>query len=227
LKKLFLPNFDFEMVRIEKPFMGCCSYVLKSFILIINGLLALAGLGVIGVGIWMYNWDTIALAGEEFAIIVLAFGGVILVLGIFGFLSAFKHWTCGLGMFAGLLGSIIVCEIVVVIYAFTNQEASESFLGARWEGLNEQSKEGFQEQFSCCGWDASMPGDNCPAGVDPDDYCWQFIKITVEADRRMAVYIGAGIVLLETIMLIFTISFRYEVKVARLSMTAQRFSEIL
>lgn len=215
------------MVKFEKPILGCCPHVMRSFILIVNGLLALGGLGVIGTGIWMYNWDTIALAGEEFAIIILAFGGVILVLGMFGFLSACKHWTCGLGIFAGLLGFIICCEVVVVIYAFTNQDASESFLAARWEGLNEESKDGFQEQFSCCGWDASMPGDNCPEGVASDDYCWQFIKITVEADRRIAVYIGVGIVLLETIMLIFTISFRYEVKVARLSMTAQRLSEIV
>jgi len=141
--------------------------------------------------------------------------------GIFGFLSAFMDRTLGLWILATLLGFLLCCEVVVIM-AFTHQDASESILGARWEGLNRESKEGFQEQFSCCGWDASVPGDNCPEGVDSDDYCWQFIKITVEADRRMAVYIGAGIVLLEIIVLIFTISFRYEVKVAKLSMTAER-----
>jgi len=81
----------------------------------------------------------------------MAFGGVILVLGVFGILSALNHWTCGLGTLAGFLGFIICCEIVVVIFAFAHQEASESFLGELWEGFNEESKEGFQEQFSCCG----------------------------------------------------------------------------
>jgi len=72
-----------------------------------------------------------------------------------------------------------------------------------------------------------MPGDNCPEGVDSDDYCWQFIKITVEADTRLAVNIGAGIVLLEIIMLIFTISLMREVKVAWLPMTAQAQPEVV
>jgi len=214
-------------MHFEKPILGCCPHVMKSFILFINGLLALAGLGAIGTGIWMWNWDTFAIASEEFPIIVLAFGGVMLVRGVFGFWSAVNHWTCGLGMLAGLLGFIVGCEILVVIFAFTHQDASKSFLGERWEGRHEESKEGFQEKFSCCGWDASMPGDNCPEGVDSDDYCWQFIKILVEADTRLAVHIGAGIVLLETFMLIFTVSFMYEGKVERLSITAQPLSEIV
>jgi len=196
----------------EQKELGCCSSIMRGFILLINGLLSLAGLGIIGIGMWMYKWDTIALAGEELALIVMAFGGIVFIIGMCGFLSACKQWVCGLWIFSILLFLIICCEVAVIIYVFTNENASESFIRARWEDLNEESREGFQEQFGCCGWDASIPGENCPEDVASDEYCWQFIKNTIEAEKQVVLYVGIGIVLLETIMLVFTICLRYEVK---------------
>jgi len=185
---------------------------MRCFILLINGLLSLGGLGIIGIGMWMYKWDTNELAGEELALIVISFGGIVFIIGLCGFLSACKQWVGGLFCFAILLTLIICCELAVVIYVFTNQNESESFLSARWEGLNDESREGIQEQFGCCGWDASIPGENCPEDVASDEYCWQFIKNTIEAEKQVVLYVGIGIVLLETIMLVFTICLRYEVK---------------
>jgi len=212
------------MFHFEKQSLTFCPKLMRNFILLINGLLVLVGLGIVGIGVWMYNSDTIELAGEEFAIVILCLGGVVAIIGLFGFLSACKQWMCGLWVFALLLSFIICCELGLLIYAFSSRNASESFLRGRWEGLNEQSKVGFQNQFDCCGWDESLPGDNCPEDVPPDDYCWQFIKVTVDNETRILIFVGVGVVVLEVIMLIFTVSLRYEVKVARLSTLSRRSS---
>jgi len=201
--------------KVGEERLGCCSNLMKSFILLVDGLLALFGIAIIGIGISMQQWKLSELTGDAFSYLAICFGVFLLFFGLFGFLSALKHWACGLKMFSILQLIIICAEVVGFLYCFSNQVTTEKFVKARWHGLDEQSKESFQKQFSCCGWDVSMKGNNCPAGVASDEYCWQFIKDTVDDEIRFVVYVASGIVLLEIIMLVFTISVRYEVMVIR------------
>jgi len=176
-----------------------------------------AGLGTVGLGVWMYMSDTLALAGEELAIVVLGIGGGLFLIGLCGFVSACKESVFGLRMFAILLFLIILCQVAAFIYGFSNQKASESFLSARWEELKPESREDIQREFDCCGWDESMPGDNCPDDVADDDYCWQLVKSTLDSERQIVLYVGIGILFLEILMFVCTMSLRYEVKATRQS----------
>jgi len=201
--------------KVGEERLSCCSNLMKSFILLVDGLLALFGIAIIGVGVLLQQWNLSELTGDAFSYLALCFGVLVLFIGLFGFLSALNHWACGLKMFS-ILQLIIICsEVGLFLYCFSNQVTTEKFLKARWQGLDEESKESFQKQFSCCGWDVSMKGNSCPAGVASDEYCWQFIKDTVDDEIRFVVYFVSGIVILEIIMLVFTISVRYELIVMR------------
>jgi len=199
----------------EDEKLGCCSSIMKSFILLINGLLALIGIGIIGIGVSMQNWDVIELTGTGFSYLAICFGAFVLFIGLCGFVSACKHWACGLWMFSMLQFSIICAEVIAVVYCFSNQITTEKFLSARWIELDEESKESFQEHFSCCGWDASITGNNCPDDVAVDQYCWQSVKDVIEDEIRLVVYAAGGIMLLEIIMLVITISVRHELLAVR------------
>jgi len=183
--------------------------------LLINGLMALIGIAVIGIGISMQKWKVIEITGDGFSYLSICFGVFVLFIALFGFLSACKHWACGLWMFSILQFLIICAEMVGIIYCLSNQSSTEQFLGSRWYELDAESKVSFQEQFSCCGWDASMTGQNCPDGVASDAYCWESVKDVVEDEIRLVVYAAGSIMLLEIIMLVCTISVRHELLLLR------------
>jgi len=203
------------MIKKGDERLGCCSTLMKSLMVLINGLLALIGIATIGIGVSMKRWQVSEITGDGFSYLTICFGIFVLFMGFLGFLSACKRWTFGLWMFSILQFLIICAEVVGVIYCFTSWSTIEKFIGARWNGLDEESKESFQEQFSCCGWDASITGKNCPDGVALDGYCWQSIKDVVEDEIRFVVYAASGIIFLEIIMLVFTISVRHELLMSR------------
>merc|ERR1719268_285457 len=58
---------------------------------------------------------------------------------------------------------LIICfELSACLYFFENSTSTESFLASKWKEYSDETKEGLQEQFHCCGWDALTPGVNCP-----------------------------------------------------------------
>jgi len=178
---------------------------MQSFLLLVNGLLTLIGLATIGVGVWMYNSNIIALSGNEFATIGVCFGAFVFMVGLCGFLSACKQWVCGLCFFAFVLFLIVCAEVTGVIFYLTIDGKMESFFRDRWEGLSAESQESFQEQFHCCGWDESAPSTDCPDGVEPDDYCWNAMENEIVSQQKTVMYVMIGIAGLEIIMLVFTI----------------------
>jgi len=203
------------MINKGEERLGCCSSIMKSCMLLINGLMTLIGIAAIGIGISMQNWKIIEITGDGFSYLAICFGVFVLCIALFGYLSACKHWSCGLWLFSILQFLIICAEMMGVIYCLSNQSTTEEFLGARWYELDDESKSSFQEQFSCCGWDAQMTGQNCPDGVAPDEYCWDSVKDVVADEIRFVVYAAGGIMLLEIIMLVFTISVRQELLLVR------------
>jgi len=184
--------------------LGCCPRMMKCFIILINMLLALIGAGICALGVWIYQSEIVEVTGAEYATFAVGLGVFILLLALCGCLSACKHWVCGLIGFAILLFICLVAT--VVIFSVWDGNIGQSFLASRWAELSSESKEKFQDQFDCCGWDETETWDICPAGVNPEeDYCWNAVKDIVYTERITVAYSALGIVVLETIMLVFTI----------------------
>jgi len=192
--------------------LGCCPKVIKTFIILVNSLLALSSLGLIGLGVWMYTSDYITLTGDTFANVVVVIGCAIFFITVIGSCSALKQSINGLAVFGMMLIIIVVAEASVIIFLFVSEGETESFLGDRWVELSEDNKEDLQNHFSCCGWNTEISGDNCPEGVSANAYCWDAIKNDLEEDEDKVLCMGLSILLIELMMLMFTCSLRSNLK---------------
>lgn len=195
--------------------LGCCPTVMQIFIMSVNSILALASLGLVGFGIWMYTSDYITLTGDTFANVVVMFGCAIFIITFMGWFSACRQSICGLSVFGVLLTFIIIAEAAAVILLVSNEDETRSFLAERWEELAQDNKEDLQSEFECCGFDMNITGENCPDGVSTDDYCWDAIKSDLQSEEDTILYIGLSILTLELLMLMFTCSLRSSLKVIK------------
>jgi len=178
-----------------------------------NGIVAIAALGLAGIGGWMFNTDFITSTGETCAMFVLVTGLTIFVIAFIGFYSSLRNSVCGLAVFAAL-HIIIICGMMAsAIFVFADDKSIETFLGDIWMELSDESQEILQNEFNCCGWNADISGTNCPEDIAYDTYCWNAIKEDVKSEQDAVVYVALGVLAFELLILQFSCSFRSQLKV--------------
>ncbi|XP_019621298.1 PREDICTED: tetraspanin-8-like [Branchiostoma belcheri] len=169
--------------------MNCVKYLLFFF----NFLFWVAGLFLVGVGIWirvddnalkiLHNLDnldeTVVYAG---CYAFIGVGAVALVVGFFGCCGAVMENKCLLGTFFACLFVLLIAEVGVAIYAVVKKPDAEKFLKEGLDKIAEKKYQDldpelqrlvdfFQKEFKCCGmnsttdWAPDYPDTcNCTAG---------------------------------------------------------------
>ncbi|XP_049901180.1 tetraspanin-1-like [Epinephelus moara] len=157
----------------------CCSSFLKIMMFIFNGGIFVAGAAVLGVGVWV-KVDSGSLLGlldnvegtpsglsqlVYVSYLLMAVGGVLLVIGFLGCCGAVKESRCMLLTFFSIVLIIFIIEVAGAVVLLVFQDLADQLL----EGLEDEvitsirkdygSKEsltslwnGTMDQFKCCGF---------------------------------------------------------------------------
>ncbi|XP_066276240.1 tetraspanin-8-like [Branchiostoma lanceolatum] len=169
--------------------MNCVKYLLFFF----NFLFWIAGLFLVGVGVWirvddnalkiLHNLDhldeTVVYAG---CYAFIGVGVVALIVGFFGCCGAIKENKCMLGTFFACLFLFLIAEVGVAIFAVVKKPDAEKFLKEGLDKISEKKYQDldtelqrlvdfFQKDFKCCGmnstkdWAPEYPEScNCTVG---------------------------------------------------------------
>lgn len=157
----------------------CCSSFLKIMMFIFNGGIFLAGAAVLGVGVWV-KVDSGSLLGLldnvegapsglsqliNVSYLLMAVGGVLLVIGFLGCCGAVKESRCMLLTFFSIVLIIFIIEVAGAVVLLVFQDLADQILS----GLEDEvitsirkeygSKESLtslwnatMDQFECCGF---------------------------------------------------------------------------
>eukprot|EP00794_Sanderia_malayensis_P018040 gene18040-19847_t len=151
--------------------VACIKYLLFAF----NVVFWLAGMGVLGIGIWMYvdpGFFNSFMGNFSFkipAIILMAGGGVVMFTGFCGCLGAIKEVKCLLGSFCFMLLLLFCAEVACGVLAFIFKSKINDKINVETSSIV-KTKYGLpterdlthvvdkaQEKFKCCG--AKNPND--------------------------------------------------------------------
>ncbi|XP_033938394.1 tetraspanin 34a [Pseudochaenichthys georgianus] len=157
----------------------CCSGFLKMMMFIFNGGIFLAGVVILGVGVWV-KVDSGSLLGlvedmdgapsglsqlANVAYLLIAVGAVLLLIGFLGCCGAVKESRCMLLTFFSIVLILFLVEVAGAVVLLVFDDLAEDLLG-HLEGEVKQSirnqygrTEGFtslwdatMEEFTCCGY---------------------------------------------------------------------------
>ncbi|KAI1888457.1 hypothetical protein AGOR_G00185330 [Albula goreensis] len=203
----------------------CIKYLLFTF----NFIFWLTGTAVFAVGLWLrFNSLTKGLfEGEGFPSVILAgvyiliaAGGLMMVVGFLGCCGAILESPCMLGLFFSFLLLIFVLEIAAGIWAFSHKDkvvnditmfyekTFENYQSTNQEALKETLK-AIHHGLNCCGpIGYSTKSDTCPEKEGLDQHltksCPTVIKELFESNLMIIGGMGIGIGLIKIVGMIFS-----------------------
>jgi len=170
---------------------GCCSSLVKFFIILCNILFALAGVVLMGLGIYtqVVAKDYLNFLGNNYVntpIFIIIVGGVILLISCLGFCGASKESKCLIYTYAVVLFIIILAQVGAAIAAFVLKGDVEGVIEKNMiKGMKNYGNEDsdgvthtwdiVQSGYKCCGvsnyTDWEKNSDKFSAGQAPDSCC--------------------------------------------------------
>jgi len=166
----------------------CSTSVTKYLLFFFNLVFWLIGVFLIGIGVWAQVDESFVhvimqVSGENeqslggiseyvnyMSLFVLALGGVIAIIGLFGCCGAIRESRCCLGVFFTLL---LICFLVTIVFggfllfvaatgksnddaSKTIREAFHQMVKILWNGMSEEDRHNFEKAHNCCGIDSSL-----------------------------------------------------------------------
>ncbi|XP_076026391.1 tetraspanin 34a [Genypterus blacodes] len=167
----------------------CCSGFLKIMMFVFNGAIFLAGVSILGVGVWV-KVDSGSLLGfindvegapsglsqlANLAYLLIGVGAVLLIIGFLGCCGAIRESRCMLLTFFSIVLIIFIIQIAGAVVLFVFEGFAEELLTDLHEevrkniqthyGLDEKLTElwnGTMEEFKCCGFMNYTDFDDSP-----------------------------------------------------------------
>ncbi|XP_076116190.1 CD151 antigen-like isoform X1 [Mytilus galloprovincialis] len=154
---------------------------IRNTVLVFNILFLLCGLGVLGIGVWiridMVQFDE--LLGKSMvpiaAYILIAAGGVVLLISLVGCLGALKENRVLLGLYFTFMLFIFMMEAAAAVLGSLFYDQAKPFMSTYVESammtkygdphyeLVTKSVDKLQQQFKCCGFEEPQDWDNATA----------------------------------------------------------------
>jgi len=129
--------------------MGGCECLSKFVVRVLNIVFLLAGLGIIGIGVYVYTSNVAAWAGKDLAIALFIFGGFCIVLAAIALCGAGDGNKCAMGIYAVFMTLLILGQIAIVILALTNEGRAKDYLQDRWNDLNASEQDEIMKNMKC------------------------------------------------------------------------------
>ncbi|KAF4096977.1 CD9 antigen isoform X2 [Onychostoma macrolepis] len=187
--------------------MKCVKYLLFVF----NFIFWLMGSLVLAVGLWLrLDPNTVSLLGEggpdTFFIgvyILIAAGGLVMLVGFFGCCGAVRESQCLLGLFFACLLVIFGAEVAAGVFGFLNkaeiiEEIKKFYDESAGNNGNNATVQSYHGILNCCG-SASL----CPDAVS-NQTCHAAIEEFFNSKLFIVGYVGIGIAGVMIIGMIFS-----------------------
>lgn len=157
----------------------CCKGLLKTMMFLFNGIIFLAGVAILAVGIWV-KVDSGSLMGilgsiegapagldqlVNVSYLLIAVGAVLLVIGFLGCCGAVRESRCMLLTFFSIVLIIFLAEVAGAIVLFVFKDLAETLIGDLSDEVRKDIQENYggkdqvtdlwdatMEQFQCCGF---------------------------------------------------------------------------
>ncbi|CAL8332931.1 unnamed protein product [Merluccius merluccius] len=154
----------------------CCTFFLKTMMFIFNGCIFLAGVAVLGVGIWLkVDEDALndllgsiedvpgGLAGlAQVSYLLIGVGAVLLVIGFLGCCGAVRESRCMLMTFFVILLIIFIAEVAAAVLVFVFEKEAAAILRSLENEVIDQLKQSYAENNTLPAlWDTMMQGFEC------------------------------------------------------------------
>lgn len=169
----------------------CNTTVTKYLLFTFNLVFALIGVFLLAIGIWAqvdekFVNTILEIGGDEnqqiaaqlstyihyMSLFVIALGGVIAIIALFGCCGAIRESRCCLGMFFTLL---LICFLVTIVFggfilfvaatgksnddvSKTIRQAFHEMVEVIWNAMSKEERESFEKAHHCCGVDSSLGG---------------------------------------------------------------------
>jgi len=203
---------DYGKLKSERtPELDDCSETVKKGLIGMNFLFMLFGLTLLGVGIYMFvtltNVKSLLSMGLPIALLII--GTFICMLSCFGCCGAIKRSKPLLLIYLALLLLIILAQILIGWYGYTQTSSLENDLYSQWKGASNSDRNALQDEFNCCGFynSTDYPGSNCNTTITPTtptdlkgceakikDLCKTYLKVIIVLGSIFAVIELIGLI---------------------------------
>ncbi|MCJ8741396.1 hypothetical protein PDJAM_G00070260 [Pangasius djambal] len=193
--------------------MKCVKYLLFIF----NFIFWLLGSLVLAVGLWLrLENDTVSLLNSDTApdtffigvYILIAAGGLVMLVGFFGCCGAVRESQCLLGSFFACLLIIFAAEVAAGVFGFLNKDAIIDDIQTFYKESTKDSNStailtSYHRVLNCCGA-ADTQKTQCPDRTPDTKNCEVAIEEFFNSKLFIIGYVGIGIAGVMIIGMIFS-----------------------
>jgi len=196
----------------RKPKLGCCGFMEKWFLGMVNFVLFVVGIAQIGCGVYVMTSNASTWTGSGLANYVAIMGGCVAFIAFLGCCGSFKENKCLLWIYAFLLFWIILAESVGLTICAIGESYTEDFLADCWEQLSDDDQAKIEDEYKCCSFNGNSTDSTT---TDQEEYatclnanptyketCWE--KVHGEVERNLkSITIAVAIVVAAQICFLF------------------------
>lgn len=174
----------------------CCKFSLLGLAI----FLVCAGIAILAAGAYVQNnSDIVDITGTQLTSIVIAFGVLVLLIGVLGTAGSKMESRAVLSCFLVINSLMLIAIIIVGAWALSKEGKEEEIIAKAWQNASSDTKQRLQNNYYCCGcyyYGQATDTSKCPAGAK--DPCMQYMK-----PDFMKIYTGFGVafVILGSIMI--------------------------
>lgn len=189
---------------------------MRWFVIGVNILTAIAGIGLIGLGIYSGSQINVTLASKATPITLIITGVLVFAVSCVGLFGAITENRKILKMYFTTLAILVVAQLAFTITAFTSRHGVENTLESAWQLAYEKHPRiirDIEQEFSCCGFknitDRAIPKkklDSCITNpyFGYDTPCFEELKEAYIENENIIGGVGAILALIQISALIFT-----------------------
>lgn len=189
---------------------------MRWFVIGVNILSAIAGIGLIGLGIYSWTQINVTLASSATPITLIITGILVFIVSCFGLFGAISESRKILKIYFAILAILVVAQLAITITAFTSRHGVENTLNSAWQLAYEKHPRiirDIEQEFSCCGFknvtDRAIPKkqfDSCITNpyFGFETPCFEELKEAYIEKENFIGGVGTILALIQISSLIFT-----------------------
>jgi len=140
---------------------------MKLFVIVLNIIAALAGLALVAFGIFALYRSELVLYTKSIPVTLIISGLIVFLISFVGCFGAEMEDKRVLMVYFGAFLLVVLAQVIVTIYAFSNTDKLDDTLDKAWERSYDHHPKAIrtiEDEFSCCGYrnlyDRAVPA-NC------------------------------------------------------------------